>query len=247
MHNLENVHINRTLHRTTSNAAMLFLGTVCLFFMILLGYFVTKSVQENIEYKDATETTAVISHIASRIDSEGEISYTVYVDYYVDEEKYTMSLGYYSSDMRIGDTYIIKYLEDNPSKGVYTKSNDITIKVFGFILIIIIIIFIVVVTVIIRNFITGNKCKLLVTTGKRKILLIVGYELNKSIEVNHRFPYNIICYDEITDTYYLSNYYFFDYHKFRIETTINAYFDVNNKEYFYIDTKNYLNEKKKID
>lgn len=247
MHEFENVHLNRTHHRTTSNVAMLFLCSLCLFFIIILSYFVTKSIQENIEYKDAIETTAVISQISSRKNSDGETSYTVYVDYYVDDVKYTMSLGYYSSGMKTGDTYIIKYLEDNPSKGVYTKSNDITITVFGFILIFIIIMFIVAVTVIIRNFITGNKCKLLITTGKRKRLLIVGYELNKSIEVNHRFPYNIICYDEITDTYYLSNYYFFDYHKFRIETTINAYFDVNNKEYFYIDTKNYLNEKKKID
>ncbi len=148
--------------------------------------------------------------------------------------------------MKVGDLVSIKYLEDNPGKAVSTNTFLVTIVVFSIMLCITFVIFIFFVRGIKIKLETNKKCKLLVTTGKKKYLEIVGYELNRSVSINNSHPYYLICYDELENEHYLSNRHYFDHYLFLLNSKIEAYFDTTNKRYFYIDTETYLMNKKKI-
>ena len=66
--------------------------------------------------KSAIQGIANITDIQSYSNSDGEIKHVVYVSFEVDNIQYGGKLGYYSSNMKEGDTIEILYKAENPNE-----------------------------------------------------------------------------------------------------------------------------------
>lgn len=152
--------------------------------------------------ESALITDATIVDIRAVVDSDGETSYDVYVEYYVDSVLYDGKLNYYNSTMEHGDLVKIYYDPNNPEKFVGDGSTSVLI-----IMIIIGGIF----SILGIGFIIFNiKSKI----KRNKILKynfiiqanIVNCVLNENILINGVHPHNLIAtimspYDGLTYTF----------------------------------------------
>ncbi len=191
--------------------------------------------------KTAVETTATITYIDSRIDSDGDTNHTVTVEFKVKGEKYGGTLNYYSSSMYVGKKEQIYYDPSNPNN-FKAKGSRVLIyitPIIGFVFILIG---------------GGVFASLVRKEKKRKKLLsynyviqanIVGINLDTSLSVNGRNPYrleaNYINPNDGKIYSYRSEEFWIDITPILTQmqiTTIPVYVNPNNYAEYYVDVSN---------
>ena len=69
---------------------------------------------QGVRNKYYAEVEAEVVSVAQYTDYDGDSHHEIYVNYIVDGEKYKQKLNYWSEDLEVGDTAIIKYDIRNP-------------------------------------------------------------------------------------------------------------------------------------
>lgn len=147
-------------------------------------------ISSNNKFKEtAVQTQAEIIDIDRHYDSDGETSYTVYVEFEVDGKKYEGPLGYYSSGMYVGDKTDIYYNPLNPNDFRSTTTGVAGILLIGMG----IVFFFIGGGNIISSISKSNINKKLLVNGRRIYAEFDRVELNRNYAVNGRNPYIIIC------------------------------------------------------
>ncbi len=166
-------------------------------FIVALAIFL--NIQNSKFMENAIETTAEITKITTSHDSDGDVSHSVQVIFYVDGKEYGGKLGYYSSDMYEGKTVKIYYEAQNPNNFKSDSSN-----IASFIMIPFGGIFFAVGCFILYRGIKSSSLKKLKEYGRRVDAKIDDVSLNTSYSVNSRHPYIIDCsyFNEIEDKVY---------------------------------------------
>ena len=207
--------------------------------IIFLIIGITISVHNNNFLNSAQKTNAVISKIEKEYynDSDGErkTKHSVCVKYEINGKQYEELLDYYSSDMREGDTIIINYSPDDPSKIITNMGS----KILGFVIIPLGSIFALLgLILIMKNIHSDQKRNKLIQSGECLTGIITNVERNKYVAINKIHPYKAEC--EVIDPY--SNEKFL-YSSDNIMGNISAligrevtvYVDSNNKKNYYVD------------
>lgn len=139
--------------------------------------------------KTAIKTQAEITDIITRRDSDGDTSHIVYVEFEVNDIKYSGSLGSYSSSMYIGKSIDIYYNPLNPNNFKSSTSTFVGLFVIGFGMI-----FSLIGGIKILSSISKKRLnKQLLETGSRITAKFDRLEINRSYSVNHKHPYKIVC------------------------------------------------------
>lgn len=191
-------------------------------------------------YKNAIETTGMISQIETTRDSDGDTHHTVYVSYTVDGILYeSIQLPYYVTGMYEGDAITLYYTPENP-KHVETKTGSmfeiIIFTVMG-------IIFTAIGVGFMIPIIKRNTMRRLKKTGRCVRLPITSIEINNSIRVNGIPAHYIIC-EEVNPAtgkkfiYKSSNYYAYLDSKMQAGDIVPIYIDVNDSDKYYMDVEN---------
>lgn len=168
-------------------------------FLIIVGFFLFI---DGLNFrKTAVDSTAVITNITS-YKSGKNTHHNVYIDYIYEGEEYNdISLNYYSSGMRRGQTIKIMIDPNDPydvrTGGLfYVPFIMLWIMglVFGLVGIIPIIVS--------RRRIARNK--FLLENGQCLRAIFEGFRENRNVSFNHKHPFNLICRytDEFTGTQY---------------------------------------------
>lgn len=192
----------------------------------------------SIEFKKvAVEGTAIITNIQEYRDSDGDISYKVFVKYTVDGTEYNKQLNVYSIDMTVGKEIVIYYNPASPTV-IQTSGQDSIGLIFAGIGLLTFVIGSIMMIIKIKRI--TNKKRLL-TNGKRVDATIEEVVYNTAYSVNHRSPYFITCklIDSVTGETYLiksENIWYnpqsvIDERKI---TTLPVYIDINNPKIYYI-------------
>lgn len=166
-------------------------------FIIILGIYLNK---ENSKFmKDAIETEAEITEITTSRDSDGNVSHSVEVIFYVDGKEYGGILGYYNSNMYEGKIIDIYYEPQNPNNFRSDNLNTVIFIMLPFGSICIIAGFF-----ILYPDIKSIHLKKLKKYGRRIDAKIDDISLNTNYSVNGQHPYIIECsyFDEIKDKFY---------------------------------------------
>ena len=207
--------------------------------IIFLIVGITISVHNNNFLMNAQQTNAVISRIEKEYyyDSDGErkAKHSAWVKYEINGRQYEELLDYYSSDMHEGDTIIINYSPDDPSKIITNMGS----KILGFVIIPLGSIFALLGLILIMKKIhSDQKRNKLIQSGECLTGIITNVERNKYVTINKIHPYKAEC--EVIDPY--SNEKFL-YSSDNIMGNISAiigrevtvYVDSNNKKNYYVD------------
>lgn len=165
--------------------------------IIILGIYF--NIEASKFMKNAIKTTAEITKITTSHDSDGDVSHSVQVIFYVDNKEFGGTLGYYSSDMYEGKIINIYYEPQNPNNFRSDNSN-----MANFILIPFGIIFFFVGCFILCPGIKSISLKKLKEYGRRIDAKIDDVSLNTNYSVNGYHPYIIDCsyFSEIEDKVY---------------------------------------------
>lgn len=137
------------------------------------------------DYSNKVDTQGTITRIVSDFDDD----YDVYVSYRVDGKTYNSRLNYYSSSFYEGKKINIYYDKDNPNK-IGSKSRNLIFLVFPLLGLIFFIIGLV--GIIFKH----KKKKMFKELKKNGRLIYANYvqiTLNETLTVNGKHPYNIIC------------------------------------------------------
>ena len=197
------------------------------------------SVHNNNFLKNAQQTNAVISQIEKEYynDSDGDrkTKHNVWVKYEVDSRQYEELLDYYSSDMREGDTIIINYSPNDPSKIITNMGS----KILGFVIIPLGSIFAMLGLVfILKKILSDQKIKRLIQSGECLTGVITNVEINKYVTINKIHPYKAEC--EVIDPYSSEKYLYSSDNIIGnisdlIGREVTVYVDSNNKKNYYVD------------
>lgn len=200
---------------------------------------ITISVHNNNFLNNAQQTNAVISRVEKEYyyDSDGErkAKHSVWVKYEIDDRQYEELLDYYSSDMRKGDTIIINYSPDDPSK-IITKIGS---NIIGFVIIPLGGIFALLGLVfILKKVLSDKKRNKLIRSGECLTGIITNVERNKYVTINKRHPYKAEC--EVIDPYSSEKYLYSSDNIMGnisdlIGREVTVYVDSNNKKNYYVD------------
>lgn len=207
--------------------------------IIFLIVGITVSVHNNNFLKTAQQTNAVISQIEKEYynDSHGDrkARHSVRVKYEIDGKQYEELLNYYSSDMREGDTIIINYSPDDPSKIITNMGS----KILGFVIITLGSIFALLGFILImKKILSDQKRNKLIQSGECLTGIITNVEKNKYVTINKMHPYKAEC--EVIDPYSNEKYlYSSDNIMGNISDLIGrevmVYVESNNKKNYYVD------------
>lgn len=163
-------------------------------FTIIGGIFVilgTNIVMSDLQFrKTAVEDTAIVSNIESYRDSDGDVSYNVYVDYTVSGVEYKdKKINYYTSGMSVGKEITIYYNADSPEE-IRTSGEGTIGLIFVCIGSISTLIGLIMISRKMGRIILKNN---LIKNGRKIDADIEEIELNTSYSVNRRNPFVIIC------------------------------------------------------
>lgn len=207
--------------------------------IIFLIVGITISVHNNNFLKKTQQTNAVISRIEKEYyyDSDGErkAKHSVWVKYEIDDRQYEELLDYYSSDMRKGDTILINYSPDDPSKII----TNIGSKILGFVIIPLSGIFAMLGLVfILKKILSDKKRNKLIQSGECLTGVITNVEINKYVTINNIHPYKAEC--EVIDPYSGEKYLYSSDNIMGnisdlIGREVTVYVDSNNKKNYYVD------------
>ena len=139
--------------------------------------------------ENALTTDGIITDIRSYTDSDGDTSYDVYVEFYVDGTRYDGELGYYISSMDIGEEILIYYDPKNPNEFTGEDSID------GIIIFIIIggIFALIGLGFIIYEIVNRAKKKRILGYNFIIQANITNFSINRSVKVNGKSPYIMIA------------------------------------------------------
>lgn len=166
------------------------IGWVFLIFGVLFSVFGAFSyVSEQDFKKTALTTNGTIYDIVSYSDSDGDTSYDVYVEFYVDGQLYNGKLNYYYSSMDEGDSLTIYYNPEDPSDFVGDGSST------GLILFVVLggIFGLVGVGMITSQVIKKTKRKKVMAFNNIIQANITSFDINNNVTVNGRHPYILIA------------------------------------------------------
>ncbi len=207
--------------------------------IIFLIVGITISVHNNNFLKNAQQTNAVISRIEKEYyyDSDGErkAKHSAWVKYEINGRQYEELLDYYSSDMREGDTIIINYSPDDPSKIITNMGS----KILGFIIIPLGSIFALLGLILIMKKIhSDQKRNKLIQSGECLTGIITNVERNKYVTINKMHPYKAEC--EVIDHYSKEKYLYSSDNIMGnisdlIGREVTVYVDSNNKKNYFVD------------
>ena len=173
-----------------ANFNMTLFGAI--FFIVGLLFVVVGGIlfYKNIEFKKiAVEGQATIVDIYKQIDSDGETSYTVIVEYVVDGQRYEDSLDYYSAGMEIGENVKIYYDPNNP-----TKFSSDGVNIAFIIFIGLGGIFAIMGAVFMINSIKKKNIQKRIRESNIVIQAnINSFDFNRSLSINGRHPYILIA------------------------------------------------------
>lgn len=210
---------------------LIFFAGLTLFFVIGLVIGINSTLEKK-QFENAPEVVAVVSNIESYRNSNGDISYRTWITYEIDGQSYTENLRYYSSSMRVGVAVTIKYLADDPTSFYYEGSNG-TMMIIAYIFSVP---FFICLIIIIRFGCINYSLIKLKRTGNRRRVVVVGYYENMTISINRRFPFCLVCLDNLTQKHYVTSKYFIDpFDKYPLQTKLSLYLDKENDQIFYID------------
>lgn len=194
-------------------------------------------------YDDKIETTATITDIISYENRDGEISYEVYVEYFIDGQRYESELNGYLMTFSEGDKINIYYDINNP-RVISTKSLDLLVLIVPFMGII----FVLIGALGIKKKIKQRRQdKYIEEHGELIYATYVETIVNYSYAVNDEHPYQIVC--EWTDPTTNIQYTFKSKNLWRNpEIFINmnniesfpVYVDKNDKQKYLMDTDGYI-------
>lgn len=179
---------------------LIIIGSV--FFIIgacLVGVWLTQLINHHAFIKNAQKTDAVITDIFSgekeyqkRTKTKHKIYATdgikVIVSYYVNGREYKSELGYYSSNMKVGDEIAVYYREGSP-KTIRTNVR-IDIIIYGCVGIPFLLIGSAFLLICIRKI---KSKKRLLRESSPIYATITGVSIHYSVKVNNIHPYQIDC------------------------------------------------------
>lgn len=207
--------------------------------IIFLIVGITISVHNNKFLKNAQQTNAVISQIEKEYynDSHGDrkTRHSVWVKYEIDGRQYEELLDYYSSDMREGDTIIINYSPDDPSKIITNMGS----KILGFVIIPLGSIFALLGLILFMKKIhSDQKRNKLIRSGECLTGIITNVARNKYVTINKIHPYKAEC--EVIDPYSNEKFLYSSDNIMGnisdlIGREVTVYVDSNNKKNHYVD------------
>lgn len=140
-------------------------------------------------YDDKVETIGTISSIDSYRDRDGDIHGTVYVKYEVDGEEYESCINGYSTSYREGKEIKIYYDKYCPDE-IGVKSLDFLFLIFPGIGLIFALTGGIGLGVIAKGKLKVKKLRL---HGQRIYAEYMNTDINRSVRVNGKCPYNIFC------------------------------------------------------
>lgn len=183
---------------------------------------------------------ATITEIDSYRDSDGDVSYKVYVSYRVKGKWYdNVSLGYYSSSMDVDDVIEVFYNPENPGKITSLTGMWIGAGICGLMGIVF---FCVGGGITIGNFLKNKRYKELIEGGRYCMATIDSIDWNRNYTVNGQHPYVIYCscHDEYSDIIYKykSDNIWYDPSPIletRGITELKVYIDRNDPKKYYVD------------
>lgn len=198
-------------------------------------------------FDNAIATQATITDISSHKDSDGERSYSAFVDYQTEEKEVTdKKINYYSSNMSIGDTITVYYKASNPEKIRLKQGSFVATCILcslGAVFTFIGILFLIV---------PGKRHKKrqnLLRNGRVIFADVTGVNINYGIRINGQSPYFIECSyrDEYSGTTYLfkSDNLWFDPTPMVMGTQLQIYVNQKDLSKYYVDTRGL--EKKVVD
>lgn len=207
--------------------------------IIFLIVGITISVHNNNFLKNAQQTNAVISQIEKEYynDSDGErkTKHSVCVKYEINGRQYEELLDYYSSDMREGDTIIINYSPDDPSKIITNMGS----KILGFVIIPLGSIFALLGFILIMKKIhSDQKRNKLIQSGECLTGIITNVERNMYVTINKIHPYKAEC--EVIDPYSNEKFLYSSDNimgniSVLIGREVTVYIDSKNKKNYFVD------------
>lgn len=153
--------------------------------MLIVG--ISLAISTNNFMKTAVSTSATITRIDSRRDSDGDTNYTVIVEFKVDGQTYGGELNYYTSSMYVGKNETVYYDPSNPNhfKGKGSEIVNYILPIMG-------IVFMLVGGGIIMSMILKAKKKKKVLAYNYVIQAnIVGFNMDTSVAMNGRNPYRL--------------------------------------------------------
>jgi len=215
---------------------ILFLSVGTLF--LIIGIFMSSGIFL-IDEQDRVYTNAIITHIDTNHDSDGDTDHDVYIKYSANGKEYESQLNLYSSSYYEGKEIEVYYDKNDPSNVETDEVNNMLSIIFiaiggSFALISGIVLFIQ-----LRN---SSISKSLLKNGIRIDAEYVETILNTIYQVNGRSPYKIICKWKNPNTgiehkFKSSN--IWDDPQYAIEnnniTKIPVYIDQKNPEKYYVD------------
>jgi len=194
-----------------------------------------------IDEQDRVYTKAIITHIYTNHDSDGDTDYDVYIEYSVNDKKYESELNSYSSSYYEGKEIEVYYDKNNPHKVETDEANSMISILFitvggSFAIIAGIILFI--------QLRKSSIARNLLRNGVKIDADYVETILNTGYEVNGMSPYKIICKWKNPNTgigYKFKSNNIWDNPQYAIEynkiTKIPVYIDPENPEKYYVDVK----------
>ncbi len=194
--------------------------------------------------KNSKTAQATITDINTRTTGSGDdrrTEHDVFVSFYVDGKKYDGEINSYNSGMHVGNRIKIYYNPDDPDDFISESdaNGNIVAILIGTIFALVGIIPIVVMII---NSITKNK---MIHDGESIQAQIDAVQMNTSIRVNGRCPWNIYCscFDTMTGEKHLfksKNFYgeFTGAFEQAGITTVNVYIKPGNYKKYYVDYQN---------
>ncbi len=192
-----------------------------------------------IKQENRVKTQAIITEIDRKRDSDGDTSYKVWVQYEVQGKLYEEELGAYSSTYSEGKEIEVIYDKNNPRKVEAEFESILFLGIFSGIGSIFAIIGITgLVVVCIKN----KKRKEVEKTGSIIYAKYLDVELNTTIAINGKNPFNIICSwlnPEDNKTYiFKSENLYYNPKSIILDMNLNTFpvfIDMNNKKNYSVD------------
>lgn len=215
------------------------MGIVAILLGLIMVFFGVIMRSSLIDFENNAETVvATITNIITTRERHGDdvqTNHDVFVRYTVEDIVYEQELGYYSSNMFVGNTIEIMYKPENP---MHIQVNDPMMYnilfVIGFFVVLIgmcIIIYVIVVV---------SKHKRLINNGTCLQGIIVDIQTNKLMRVNDVEYIVVVC--EVSDTHTGNTVTYYSEQtpadtRYKIGNTVNIYIDLQNSDNYYVDLK----------
>ena len=185
----------------------------------------------------AQETIAVISDVRKeRVRRNGKYrtDYDIYVQYEVDGVTYNQELNGSSSSMRVGSTIVVYYDPENP-RDVRSSNNS---GMQGFAIAFSLVFVVLGAFIGIVPAVKFGKLKKLKETGQQITAVITEVVVDKTVRINKRHPYKMICeaVDPLTNEKYIySSESFVGNIDYLWNQQVTVYYDPYDKDRYYVD------------